>query len=238
MRRPLVLVGVLLVLGALLVVADVAASRAAERGIAERVRQAAELPELPEVEVHGRPFLLQALRGRYDDVVVRSVDVPAGELRFASLVTELRGARVPLRQALEASTAPVPVESLSARAVVTYEALSAPVEDRGLRVVGAEDGLVRVTGSLDVLGRTLEATAVSRPELEDGEIVVTAERFEVGSSVADSLLSRALGRRLDFQVDVGELPYGLTLTGLDAGPDGVVLTADATDTVIAPVPPS
>lgn len=230
----MVLIVVLLVLGGVLVVADLAASGAAERGIAQRVQQSGGLSARPEVEVRGRPFLVQALRGRYDDVVVSSADVRAGQLSFSSVETELRGVRVPLRQALSNSRAPVPVESLDTRAVVTYEALTASVRDRGLQVVGAEDGLVRVTGGVEVLGRTLEATAVSRPELAEGEIVVTAERFEVGSSVADALLSRALGDRLDFRVELGELPYGLALTSLQAGPDGVVLTAAATDTVLPP----
>ena len=234
MRRPLVLVAVVVTLGAVLLVADLAAARIAEQRIAEQVQQSGDLATLPSVEVHGRPFLLQALRGRYDDVEVRSVDVPAGELRFSTLVSELRGARLPLRQALGSTPVPVPVASLRARADVTYEALTASVQDRGLRVVGAEDGLVRVTGSIEVLGRTLEATAVSRAELVDGAIVVTAERFEVGSGLADALLSRSLGNRLDFEVALDELPYGLTLTGLRAGLDGVVLTADATDTVITP----
>lgn len=228
------LVVVPLVLGAVLVVADLAASAAAERGIAQRVQQSGGLAARPEVEVRGRPFLVQALRGRYDEVVVRSADVPAGQLSFAGVETELRGVRVSLRQALSFSGAPVPIDALSTRAVVTYETLSASVRDRGLRVVGAQDGLVRVTGGVEVLGRTLEATAVSRPELADGEIVVTAERFEVGSAVADSVLSRGLGNRLDFRVELGELPYGLALTSLRAGPDGVVLTAAATDTVLPP----
>lgn len=234
MRRLVVLVVVLLALGAVLVVADLAALRAAERGIAERVQQSGDLPARPQVEVHGRPFLVQALRGRYDDVVVRSAEVPTGQLSLSNVVTQLRGVRMPLRSALSETGRPVPVASLTTRAVVSYEALTDSLRDRGLRVVPAEDGLVRVTGSIQVLGRTLEASAVSRPELEDGEIVVTAERFEVGSSVADALLSRSLGNRLDFRVDLGELPYGLVLTSLRAGPDGVALTAAATDTVLPP----
>ena len=225
---------VLLVLAAGLVVADLAASSAAERAIAQRVQQTGELPERPEVEVRGRPFLLQALRGRYDEVAVSSADVPAGQLSVTSLVTELRGVRLPLRQALSSSASSVPVDALDTRAVVSYEDLTASVRDRGLRVVAAEEGLVRVTGELEVLGRTLEASAVSRPELEDGEIVVTAERFEVGNSVADALLSRTLGNRLDFRVAVGELPLGLALTGLRADASGVVLTAGARDIVLTP----
>ena len=225
---------VLLVLVVALVAADVVVSKAAEGGIAKRVQQSGGFATPPEVEVRGRPFLAQVVRGRYRDVEVRARDVPAGELRFASLVTQLSGVQVPLSAVVSGERRPVPVERVSARAVVSYEALTGVVRQRGLRVVPAGDGLVRVTGGVQVLGRTLEASAVSRPVLEGSEIVVTAERFEVGNSVADSLLSRALGNRLDFRVALGSLPYGLELTSLRAGSDGVVLTAGATDTVLQP----
>ena len=225
---------VLLVLIVALVAADVVVSKAAEGGIAKRVQQSGGFATPPEVEVRGRPFLVQVVRGRYRDVVVRATDIPAGELRFASLVTQLSGVQVPLSAVVSGERRPVPVERVSARAVVSYEALTGVVRQRGLRVVPASDGLVRVTGGVQVLGRTLEASAVSRPVLEGSEIVVTAERFEVGNAVADSLLSRALGNRLDFRVALGSLPYGLELTSLRAGSDGVVLTAGATDTVLEP----
>ena len=229
MRRLLL---VLLVLLVVLVVADVVASKAAEGAIATRVQQSGGFASTPEVDVRGRPFLTQVVRGRYRDVEVRARDVPAGELRFASLVTQLRGVQVPLSTLISGETQAVPVERVSARALVSYEALTGVVASRGLRVTAAGDGLVRVTGSVQVLGRTLEASAVSRPVLEGSEIVVTAERFEVGNSVADALLSRALGNRLDFRVELAELPYGLELRSVDARPAGVVVLAQATDAVL------
>jgi hypothetical protein len=221
-----------LVLLALVSGAELVAPRLVEQAVAGRVQEAAALPSTPEVEVRGRPFLLQAARGRYDDVVVRAAEVPAGELRFDSVITSLTGVEVPLRDALSRSVTTVPVDGLSTRAVVGYDDLTAVVRDRGLRVSDAGGGLVRVTGSLEVLGRTLEAAAVSRPTLEGRTIVVTAERFEVGNDVADTLLTRALGNRFDFRADLDPLPYGLELRSLLAGSSGVVLQAEAADTVL------
>lgn len=229
MRKLVLLVVVLLVVG---VVADLLAARAAERAIASRVQQAGGLGLAPSVEVRGRPFLLQALRGRYDDVVVRASDVPTGQLRFTSLVTQMQGVRVPLSGALSGSVSTVPVDRLSTRGLVGYDALTALIADRGLRVGDAGGGRVRVTGSVQVLGRTLEASAVSVPTLEGNTLVVTAERFEVGNAAADALLSRALGNRLDFRVELAGLPFGLALTGLQPGPAGVAVLARATDAVL------
>lgn len=223
---------VLLVAGVVLVAVEALGPRLAERTLASRAQAAATLPVPPEVEVRGRPFLTQVVRGRYDDVVVRAARVPAGQVGFDSVVVQLTDVRVPLREALTRSVDVVPVGRLSARAVLGYDDLSGVVADRGLRVTPAGNGLVRVTGGVDVLGRRLEASAVSRPALEGDTLVVTAERFEVGSSAADALLSAALGNRLDLRVELTPLPYGLQLRSLRAEATGVVLEAQAADTVL------
>ena len=232
MRRVTGLLVFLLIVGVLLVVADRFAVRAVEATVATRLAEAGGLPREPQVDVRGTPFLTQALRGRYDDVVVQAADVPAGTLRVSSFTASLRGVEVPLSDAVRGDVVEVPVEALSARAVLSYEQLTAAVADRGLRVSYAGDGRARVTGSVTVLRQTLEASAVSTAVLDGSTVVVTAERFEVGAALADSVLSRALGNRLDFRVEIGALPYGLALTGLRAAPEGVVLDASARDAVL------
>ncbi|HWH29625.1 MAG TPA: DUF2993 domain-containing protein [Mycobacteriales bacterium] len=227
---PLVVVLALLLVA---VVVDRVAVRAAQSAIAVRLETAGGLADRPEVEVRGFPFLTQAVRGRYADVVVRAADVPAGQVRLRAFVVQLRGISVPLGEAVGGRVSAVPVDSLSGRAVLPWASVAAQLAARGLRVAPTGDGRVRVTGRVQVLGRGVEATAVSRPALEGGEVVVTAERFEVGSTVADAVLSRALGNRLDFRLDVGALPYGLRLTGVAAARDGVVLTARADGVVLA-----
>ena len=223
---------VLLGLAVLLVVADRLALRAAESTIAARLAEGGQLGPSPVVEVRGTPFLTQALRGRYDDVLVRAEGVPAGDLRVSSFVAELRGLQVPLSDVVQGDVQSVPVDELSARAVITLADLAKVVADRGLQVSPAEGGLVRVTGGVEVFGRRLEASAVSRVALEGNTVVVTAERFEVGNSVADAVLSAALGDRLDFRFELGPLPYGLQVTSLRPSTTGVVLTARSDGAVL------
>lgn len=229
MRRLLLL---LLTLALVAVAADVLALRYAERTLAERVQDSTGLALTPDVDVAGRPFLLQALRGRYDEVEVRAAAVPAGTLRFDTVRAELDGVEVPLSDVLSGSVTTVPVEQLRTRAVLGYDTLTAAVADRGLRVEPAADGRVRVVGSVEVLGQTLEASAFSRPTLDGGAVVVTAESFEVGVDLADDLLTRTLGDRFDVRFDVGALPFGLAIMDLQVTPDGVVLQASAADAVL------
>lgn len=229
-RTTLALLVVLLVV--VLGAAELIAPRVVERVIAERVQRSAGLPASPDVEARGRPFLLQALRGRYDDISVRAAEVPGEQVELALLDVRLTGVRVPLGAALSRSVGEVPVDAVSTRAVVGYDELTALVADRGLQVTPAGEGLVRVTGQVEVLGRTLRAAAVSRPTVDDGTLVVRAERFEVGSGVADRLVSRAVGDRFDVRVALEPLPYGLVPGSLTVEPGGVVLLADAGRTVL------
>lgn len=225
----------------LLVLVAVAADRVAvavvDRAIATRLAAAGGLSAQPQVDVRGFPFLTQAVRGRYDDVAVQATGVPAGALRLQSFSARLQGVAVPLGTALSGSVTAVPVDRIDATALVGYAELSARVADRGLSVTAAPDGLVRVTGRVTVLGRALEASALSRPRLQGAQIVVTAERFEVGSTAADAVLSRALGSRLDFRLTLGALPFGLRLTSLAAGPDGVTLGARSDGAVLRALTP-
>ena len=222
----------LLVLLALLLVADRVGAEVASRAVAAQARTAGGLASTPDVTITGFPFLTQAVRGRYDRVEVRATDVPADDLVLARLDATLLGVQVPLGAALSGSVDAVPVEAIEARALVPYAELS---ERAGAsrRVVEPDGERVRVTGAVDVLGQTLSAVAISRVELVEGDIVVTAESFEVGNQAADRLVTRALRGRLDLRVPVGSLPYGLGLSGLDVEPNGVVVRAAAVDTVLA-----
>jgi hypothetical protein len=235
-RAVVRLVVVLLVLGVVAVVADRWTARAVERAVAQQLLLSGGLTSLPEVEIRGTPFLTQAVRGRYDDVVVRAEGVQAGQVRVRQFVAQLTGVQVPLGDVVAGRVVAVPVDGLTARAVLSYADLSAAVADRGLRLAPAGGGLVRVTGTARVLGRELEAAAVSRPELVDGTVVVTPERFEVGNDLADAVLTRALGDRLDVRLDVAALPYGLALTSLRAGGDGIVLQARSDGAVLSARP--
>lgn len=224
----------LLVLLGLLLVADRASAALAARAIAEQVQSGTRVTTEPEVDVGGFPFLTQALAGRYEQVQVRVRDVPAGELRLSRLDATLTGVQVPLSEAVSGRVQRVPVERVRARALVPYAELARRSGDRRLTVEPAGER-IRVTGSVQVLGRTLTATAVSRVEVVQGDLVVTAESYEVGSEAADDLLTRALGDRLDLRIPVAGLPYGLRVTGVDVQPGGVSVLASATDIVLSPV---
>jgi hypothetical protein len=229
-KRLLVAVGVLL---GLLLVADRVAPLIADDRVAARVQQSAGLREPPEVELHGFPFLTQAIRGRYERIEVHATDVRSGDLTLARLDTTLRGAEISLPDALYNRPVPVPAAQVEAEALVAYDELTRRQGSRELTVTPRGDRL-RVTGEVVVLGQTLRAAAVSSIEVVDGELVVTAESFEVGNSTANRLLTDALRGVFDFRVPLEDLPYGLRLQEASVTDEGILLRATGRDTVLPP----
>lgn len=226
--------GLLVTLATLLVLA-IAADRLslvlAEHAVATQLQTSGSLSTKPHVSIRGIPFLTQALSGKYDDIELSASDVTAGGGRISRFDASLRGVHLPLSEALSGSVATVPVDRLSATVLLTYADLESQVRDRRLKLSPA-GSLLRVTGSVQVLGRTVSASALSSVTLKGTTVVVSATRFEVGHSAADRLVSAALAGRLDFVVRIGTLPYGLRLTGVRVRPEGVVATASATSTVL------
>lgn len=224
------LVVTLVVLIGLLLVADRAGATVASRAIAAQVQAEAGSSDV-DVVIGGFPFLTQALAGRYDRVEVRAADVAAGDVSIRRLDTTLSGVEVPLADALSGSVTSVPVQAVRARALLAYDELTR-ASDRGTLTVTPDGDRVRVSGRVQVLGQTLQITAVSRVELVEDTLVVTAESYQAGSAEVDPGLSRALDGRLDLRVPVTGLPYGLRLTGVEVQPEGVVVRATAAATVL------
>ena len=237
MRRLLV---VALVLLALLVAADRGGAAVAERVLADELQRSGGLGSRPEVEVHGVPFLTQVLDGRYERIDVVARDVDAGEVAGTPVVVprltaRLRGARVPLGDALSGTVTTVPVERVDARVLLPFSVLQRS-SDIGDLTVEPEGDRLRLRGTLEVLGQELSGSALSRLSVEDGAVVVTADSVDVGNDTVDDLLGEALAGRFDVRVPLRGLPYGLQVDGVRVRPDGLDVTAQADDVVLSPPP--
>ena len=147
------------------------------------------------------------------------------------LTAELSGVRAPLGEAISGSLTEVRVDRVDAQALLSYDALSRRSGERELSL-SAEGERVRVRGSVRIGGQTLAAEAVSAVELRGDVLEITAERVNVGDERVDRAIERALQGKLDLRVPVSGLPYGLELTDVAVGPDGIRLQAAARDTVL------
>jgi len=224
------LVVVLLLLG-LAYAADRAALGLAEDRVAEELAAQGDLAGAPDVEIAGFPFLTQAVAGRYEDVRISLTAAELGQPEGTRADIALHGVRVPLSSVLSGSVQQVPVDRVDGTATLSYDLLSAQLGgDTTLRREG--DGL-RITKTVELLGQTLPLTAAGTVTLDGNELVIDVENAAgAGVDIPFFLVDR-VSDLLDLRYAVPPLPFGLRLTGVSPAEDGVEITVEATDTVLA-----
>ncbi|MCJ1680699.1 DUF2993 domain-containing protein [Streptomyces sp. APSN-46.1] len=234
--RVVVIIGV--ILGALLAGADRWAVGYAEDRLADRIQARQGQVGGAEVEIHGFPFLTQALSRDLDQVDLKLKDVEATadgrKTRLSRLDASFRGVK------LDGNYSGGTAERAEGTALITYPDLTeAEAAQSGVTLTyGGAPGKVKVTAKVDVLGKTLTRSVVSTVTLVDakdargGKIVrVRADQVPgEGMPGIENMIRKKtdFDRRLD-----GGLPAGLQLSALTSDESGVHLTLSGTDVALA-----
>lgn len=227
MKRLLIAVVVLalIALGADRVAAQVAADRLADRVMTEE-----NLDSRPDVTIRGFPFLTQALRGRYQRLDITARDVDGGNIAVARADAALTGVALPLGDVLASRVERVPVDRVEVNALVSYDEVSAASGDRALRFGAAPGGGVEVTGRVTALGQSLPVSAETEVDIDGATLTLTPRDVRVAGGA--SVNTGALADALEVRVEVPELPFGARLRDVNAGPDGITVTATASEVVL------
>lgn len=225
------LVVTLLLLLGLLVVADRVGVAVAEDRVAAVIAERGQLAGAPDVDIGGFPFLTQAVGGEYEQVQIALTADDLGQPAGTRADVTLRGVQVPLPDVLTGSVAEVPVGRIDGVATLSYELLSQQL-GAGTTLRPEGDGL-RITRTVELAGVQVPLTATGTVVLAGDELVVqVAEASGAGVDLPDFLVERAADA-LDLRYRIDPLPFGLELTGVAPGEDGVDLAVAATDTVLS-----
>ena len=215
--KALLVVLVLLVGG--LLVADPAVEAWAEDRVALEIARQGRLAGAPTVDIGGTPFLTQAVRGRYDDVRIRLAAEQLRQPEGTRADITLRGVRLPLSELASDAVQEVPVDRVEGTVVLSYELLSAQLGP-GTTLRPDRDGL-RITRTVELLGREVPLTATGRLRLDGDEVVIDVARVSgAGVRLPGVVVDRAADL-LDLRYAVPALPFGLRLDGVRPRPDGV-----------------
>lgn len=225
--RKLLLAVVVLV--ALLAVTDRVAESFAERAVADRID--AELDQRPKVEIHGFSFLLQAVQGHYDEITVSGTRASKDGIGVSDFRAELDGVDIPLGDALHGSVDKVPTQVIKGSALVRYADVAA-VAGNGITVAADGKQRVRVTGTVNVLGQRLEASAVSEVRITGKRLTIRAVSYQVDGASPPAAVQRAIGSLLDVTVTLPDLPYKLTIEDVAITKTGIRLVASARGVVL------
>ncbi|MET9320406.1 DUF2993 domain-containing protein [Streptomyces sp. NPDC003038] len=232
--RVVVVLGV--VLGALFVGVDRWAAGYAENRLADRIQARQGLAGSTDVEIHGFPFLTQALSHDLDrvDVKLKGVDATADgrKTRLSQLDASFRG--VKLNGDYSGGTA----ERAEGTALITYADLTEASQTGVTVAYGDTPGKVKVTATVDVLGRSLTRGVISTVTLQDagegasGKLVRVRADEVPGEGIPG--VEKLVRKQTDFDRRIdGGLPAGLQLTALTSDESGVHLTLSGSDVVLA-----
>lgn len=234
-RRGLEVLAVIIVLGGLLAGADALARTAAESLLVRNVRDAVGAEADPVVEVRGRFFLPQVIRGAYSEVHIRTPAIRSGPLRIEQVDSILRDVRVPFHDVLLRDIRAVGVGRAEQTAVLTYDDLNRyfEVTGRSLQMEPLGEGRIRLSGTVSVLDQRVDLTAESEVTATEGQLVLNPTGVQTSAPLnrASRLL---LAQRLRLSVPMGTLPFGQQLTSVDAGERTITVTAVGSTVVLNP----
>ncbi len=129
-------------------------------------------------------------------------------------------------------------ERATGSALITYADLTAASQTGATLSYGGAPGKVKVTASVDIVGRTLSRSVISTitlvdaPDSKGGKIVRVHAEEVPGEGIPG--LERQVRKRTDFDRDLGTgLPAGLQLAALTSDEAGVHLTLGGSNVVMA-----
>jgi hypothetical protein len=219
------------VLGTILLLwgADRLARWGAESVLARAVQEQTGVLDRPTVDVQGGPVLLQALQGRFDDVEVGIGVLPSGPLRVEDYSADLDTVYLSFHDLLDGNTARVHVERATEAAFLTYDDLDRYLRfaGRNLHVEAAEDGLLRVRGTVDLLGEDRTVSALVRVDTEDAALVLRPTRLEAAEPL-DGLPGVLVTQRFTVRVPLDPLPLGQAVEEVQVHPAGLAIRTSGT----------
>ncbi|NEC64567.1 DUF2993 domain-containing protein [Streptomyces sp. SID9727] len=228
MRALRIWVIVLVVLAALFVAADRVAVNIAESQAEDRVKVPGAEIGSTDISIKGFPFLTQVAGSELDEVDVRITGIEtraAGRtLRISTMNAELRDVR--LTDGFSGATA----ARATGTAVISYEDLTKAASD-GVAVEYGGKGKVKVTGTVDVLGRPISRSVLSTVTLVDGHTVRVRADKVPGEGIPG--LEKLVREKTDFEREVGGLPSGLKLERIQPTAGGLEISVSGTEVRLA-----
>jgi hypothetical protein len=222
----LLLVAVVVLLAVVVAVLDRVLAAAAEAKAAEYLAPSFGHPAT--VRVHGRPFLTQAVRGRYAEVEVLGT-LRVGEINGATLVAHLTNAYLPLRDLLGRRAAELPCETVTGRLVLPYAELARLAPIPGLTLTFEGERLL-AAAALPVPGISQLARVSGEAVLTlapGGAVWLRIRGVSVAGVSLPGLLLNQLIPTLNVPVPLPELPFGLRLDDLRPTASGLVVDGSA-----------
>jgi hypothetical protein len=228
----------LIVLVALLVGADFGGRAIAESRAGEALARELQTSTAPNVDITGFPFLTQAIRGRYDHIVVALTTAQLGELSVGGQV-DLYTVRFPLSDAISGNAANMTADRADLSAKVPIDQFVQELNRAGLTVTTAGGG-VRLTQTITVAGQKISVAADLNVDVQDNTVHLTTGKPVVegfGASIPAEILGPAT-KALALDIPLTGLPVTIQSGGISVQGTDLVMNATVLDLAMADLRPS
>lgn len=230
----MVLIAVVVLLGLALALSDRTLAAVAERRAAASL--AASFGQVPTVRVYGRPFLSQALRGRYALVEVSGGGLRLGEIANVTVTARLSNLLLPAADLWRRRATELPCERVCARLVLPYGELARVSRVPGLDFSFA-DGRLLASASLPVpgIGPLARVSGHARLTVDGDTVWLHVSDVSMAGLGLTALVIGQLLPQLNVPIPLPSLPWGLRVGELHPMPEGLLVTASAAAVVLRPV---
>ncbi|MCS0638800.1 DUF2993 domain-containing protein [Streptomyces sp. LP05-1] len=229
MRALRILLITAVILGGLFVAADRLALNYAEDEVAKKIRASQGLTATPDVSIKGFPFLTQVAGKELDqvDIGLDGVEATVGERKVR--ITEMNATLHQVR--LENNFSSAKAANASGAARISYDDLRS-VSEENVDLGYGGTGKIKVTGTVNVLGRTLTRSVLSGVTVTDNGSALRVRADEVpGEGIPG--LEDLVRERTDFDRKISGLPAGLKLVSAEPRADGLWITVAGTGVDLA-----
>ncbi|HEX3732694.1 MAG TPA: DUF2993 domain-containing protein [Mycobacteriales bacterium] len=223
-RWPWVLLTIVVVFAIAFVVTDRLTVGVADDKVATAVADASSQYDVGsgavDVDIHGFPFLTQALRGSFGRVDVTMRNVKVEEFTIRRLKAKLHDVDVPRSVITSGEAHNVTAARVNVTGEVDPRELSSALNVSGLKFGPAANG-IRVTGPVALAGLAGDVDAVLRPRLNGNRLSFEVQSLAIDGATPSGRVSKLVETYLAGGVLLPKLPFDVQITDVSAK-DGMV----------------
>ena len=218
-----------------------------EVAVAQNIKDGQQPPIVRKVSLGGFPFLTQVLFGKFKDIGVslENIRPPADGPRISGVDAHLKGAHVPLGDAISNNVGKVPVDNVEATVRIGYDEINAFLKDKQFHwQLAPVDGgkKVQITGSdqttIPGVGTKVDITltgvgsftvANNQLKITPSDVNVKVNGFGGGLPIGDLASNASIPVPLPLP---DNLPFDLTIVDAGTTATGLSVSATAKDVVL------
>jgi len=224
----------LVVVVGLLVGADFGARAVAESMGAKTLAEQSDVSN-PDIDIHGFPFLTQAIKGTYEHVTLTADDVMLGRVKTQATV-DAYDVHYPLSDAIHGTTDKMTADRAVVALRTPTSTFSTLLKAPGVTLATGDQGQIQVRTSVTVAGKSVPITADASVSVSKGVLHLkpgTVSFADIDSTVLPAAVTAAATKALTFDVPLDGLPVDVRSGTLTVDGDDLVVTAELHDVVLA-----